>query len=106
MEVRVTARNGEISQDIQQKISRKVSRLPRFFDRTTGIQVVCDMSHSSEPKVEIVVSAEETNDFFASATGTNVIAATDLAVDKVEQQLRKHKNKLIEHSRGRDRDAD
>ena len=81
---------------------QKVTKLPRFFDRTTGIQVVADLQHKSKPKVEVIVSAEETSDFFASDTGANVIAALDRVVNKIEQQLRKHKDKLTEH-RGRDR---
>ena len=78
----------------------KVAKLPRFFDRTTGIQVLADLEHSGKPKVEIIVSAEETNDFFASDVGSNVIVALDSAIAKIEQQLKKHKEKLISH-RGR-----
>ncbi len=81
---------------------QKVSKLPRFFVRTTGIQVIADLRHAESPKVEVIVSAEETADFFASDTGTNVIAALDRVVNKIEQQMRKHKDKLTEH-RGRDR---
>lgn len=79
----------------------KVAKLPRFFDRTTGIQVLADLEHTDNPKVEIIVSAEETNDFFASDTGTNVIVALDSTIAKIEQQLKKHKEKLIGH-RSRD----
>lgn len=102
MEVKVVAKNGELSPSIQETIKQKVTKLPRFFDRMTGVQVVADLQHATSPKVEVIVSAEETNDFFASDTGSNVIAALDRVVNKIEQQLRKHKNKLTEH-RGRDR---
>ena len=73
----------------------KVAKLPRFFDRTTGIQILVDLEHTDTPKVEIIVSAEETNDFFASDTGSNVIVALDSTISKIEQQLKKHKEKLI-----------
>ncbi|MEO8271240.1 MAG: HPF/RaiA family ribosome-associated protein, partial [Aureliella sp.] len=43
------------------------------------------------------VSAEHSNDFVASAKATTVIAALDGAIQKVEQQLRKHKEKLTGH---------
>ena len=102
VEIKVVAKNGELSPAIQETMKQKVSKLPRFFDRTTGIQIVADLQHSTSPKVEIIVSAEETNDFFASDTGNNVIAALDRVVNKIEQQLRKHKDKLTEH-RGRER---
>lgn len=102
MEIKVVAKNGELSPAIQETMKQKVNKLPRFFDRTTGIQVLADLQHTTSPKVEVIVSAEQTNDFFASDTGNNVIAALDSVIGKIEQQLKKHKAKLTEH-RGRDR---
>ena len=102
VEIKVVAKNGDLSPSIQETIRQKVSKLPRFFVRTTGIQVVADMRHVDSPKVEVIVSAEETKDFYASDTGNNVIAALDRVVNKIERQMRKHKGKLTEH-RGRDR---
>lgn len=97
MEIKVNAKHGELSEDVIQTMKDKVSNLPRFFNRTTGIQVIADLSNAVSPKVEIIVSAEETKDFFASQTGSNVIAALDLTISKIEQQMRKHKDKLTEH---------
>jgi putative sigma-54 modulation protein len=95
VEVKVTARHGELSDDIQETMKSKAGKLPRFFDRTTGIQIVADLEHIDNPKVELIVSAEETSDFFSSDTGNNVIVALDSAISKMEQQLKKHKEKLI-----------
>ena len=91
----VTARHGELSENIQETMKSKAAKLPRFFDRMTRIQLVADLKHTDNPKVEIIVSAEETNDFFASDTGNNVIVALDSAISKIEQQLKKHKEKLM-----------
>lgn len=101
MEIKVNAKNGELSEITYETIRSKVANLPRFFNRTTGIQVLADLQNTETPKVEIIVSAEETKDFFASDTGSNVISALDQTISKIEQQLRKHKEKLTEH-RGRD----
>lgn len=95
VEIKVTARHGQLSDAIQETMKAKVAKLPKFFDRTTGIQVLADLEHSDNPKVEIIVSAEETNDFFASDTGSNVMVALDSTISKIEQQLKKHKEKLI-----------
>lgn len=96
MEVKIIAKHGELADSIQETMKEKVSKLPRFFERTTGIEVVADMSHS-EPELEIIVSAEGTTDFFAKDKGTNVIVALDKTIAKIEQQLKKHKEKLTEH---------
>lgn len=97
VEIKVTAKNGQLSDAIQETINAKVAKLPRFFDRTTAIHVVADLKHTDRPKVEIIVSAEEANDFFASDTGSNVMVALDSTISKIEQQLKKHKEKLVSH---------
>ena len=96
MEIKINAKHGELSADVKNTMSEKVQKLPRFFERTTAIQVVADLSHD-EPELEIIVSAEGTKDFFASDTGTNVVVAFDKTIAKIEQQLRKHKEKQTEH---------
>lgn len=101
MEIKVTAKNGRLTDATQDTIRTKVAKLPKFFVRTTAIQVIADLKHSDSPKVEIIVSAEETNDFFASDSGSNVIVALDSTIAKIEQQLKKHKEKLVSH-RNRD----
>ena len=102
MEIKVTAKHGELSDDIQQTMKAKAAKLPKFFDRTTAIQVLADLKHVDNPKVEIIVSAEEVNDFFASDTGANVMVALDSTISKIEQQLKKHKEKLKTGNRNRD----
>ncbi len=105
MEITFTARNGSVSDSAQDTIKGKVAKLPRLFDRLTGIQVVADLTHTESPEVEIIASAEHANDFVAKDNGTNVVAALDSAIAKIEQQLRKHKDKLTHH-RGHDTKAD
>lgn len=102
MEIKLTAKHGQLSDLTQETIRTKVAKLPKFFDRTTAIQVLADLKHTDKPKVEIIVSAEEANDFFASDTGSNVIVALDSTIAKIEQQLKRHKEKLVSHRGGRD----
>ena len=66
-------------------------------DRVNAVEVTVDFQHRDKPHVEINVSAEHTQDFVASATAPTVVAALDGAIQKVEQQLRKHKEKLTGH---------
>ena len=104
MEIKINAKNGDLTDAIQDTIRSKVSKLPRLFDRTTGIQVLADLANHDSPKVEIIVSAEETKDFFASDTGNNVIVALDGTISKIESQMRKHKEKLTDHHRREHKD--
>lgn len=97
MQVNVSARHGSLSSYDQDVIREKSEKVRRLFDRVNSIHVVVDFQHQAEPHVEINVSAEHTKDFVASASATTVIAALDGAIQKVEQQLRKHKEKLTDH---------
>ena len=97
MEISISAKHGQLTDEVQQTIKQKVEKLPRFFERTTGIDVIVDLVRIENPKVEVKVSAEETDDFFAADSANNVFAALDSVVHKLERQLRKHKEKLTNH---------
>ncbi len=97
MQVKVSARHGHLNQPDQQIIVEKAEKLRRFFDRINAIEVTVDLEHIDKPSVEINVSAEHTNDFVASSSAPTVGAALDLTLQKVEQQLRKHKEKVTGH---------
>lgn len=102
VEIKVVAKNGQIPPSVSETIQQKVAKLPRFFERTTSIQVIADLQHAEQPRVEIKISAEERNDFFAADTGNNVLSALESVIEKIERQMRKHKEKLTDHHRARD----
>jgi putative sigma-54 modulation protein len=82
-------------------ITEKVEKLKRLFDRVTSIEVTADLEHRESPSVELRVSVERTDDFVAADTASSVVAALDTTIHKLEQQLRKHKDKRRGHrSRG------
>jgi putative sigma-54 modulation protein len=96
VQTKISARHGHLSADAQDKIREKVEKLRRLYDRVTSIEVTVDLEHREGPSVELRVSVERTDDFVATVASTGVMAALDGAVDKVEQQLRKHKSKKRE----------
>ena len=97
MQVNISARHGHLSADTQAKITEKVDKLRRLFDRVSAISVTADLEHRESPSVELRVSAEHSEDFVASGSSATVMAALDEVVHKVEQQLRKHKERRREH---------
>jgi len=101
VQVKISARHGHLSPDTRSKIGDKVEKLRRLFDRVTSIQVTADLEHRESPSVELRVSVERTDDFVATETASSVLAALDGTIHKLEQQLRKHKDKRRGHrSRG------
>ncbi len=97
MEVSISARNGELPESSQNRIEDKVRKLPRYFDRVTAVQVIANFQSHQEPEIEIVVSVEGTSDIVASSKGSNIISACDAALQKIERQLKKHKEKITQH---------
>lgn len=101
MQVSISARHGHLSTATQDKIHEKVERLQKYHDRVSSIQVTADLGvredHHDAAAVEIRVKAERADDFVATETAENLFAALDGAIDKVESQLRKHREKVIGH---------
>ncbi|MFK7737031.1 MAG: ribosome-associated translation inhibitor RaiA [Pirellulaceae bacterium] len=97
MQVNVSARHGSLTAHDQQFIQEKAEKVRRILDTVNAIEVIVDFQHQEEPNVEINVSAEHAPDFVASASASNVVSALDAAIQKVEQQLRKHKDKTTAH---------
>ena len=100
VQVNVSARHGHLKADDQEIITTKVEKLRRFFDRINAIEVTVDLERLDRPSVEINVSAEHAPDFVAATESNSVVSALDLTLDKVEQQIRKHKERVTEHKGG------
>ena len=94
MQINIATRHGHLSQASQEKIADKVQKLSRLFERLTAANVIVNVEHPEKPEVEIRVSAELHDDFVAADSASALMAAVDGTVHKLEQQLRKHKDKL------------
>ncbi len=97
MQINVSARHGHLSPASQSKISAKVSRLLRYFNRVTALNVTVDLGHEGLPAVEIVASGEQMQELVSHEVSAHLWRSVDGAVQKLEQQLRKHKEKVRDH---------
>ncbi|MFK8113959.1 MAG: ribosome-associated translation inhibitor RaiA [Rubripirellula sp.] len=97
MQVNVSARHGSLQPGDQELIVEKTEKLRRLYDRINAIEVTVDLKHLDKPSVEIKVSAEHADDSVATAESSSVISALDVAIPKVEQQLRRLKEKKTGH---------
>lgn len=97
MQINIVARHGHLSPATQDRIREKVEPVRKFFDRVTAMNVLVDLEHRDAPIVELLVTAEHTEDFVARQQADTVMAGVDGVIDKMEQQLRKHKERLKEH---------
>ncbi|MGQ9575517.1 MAG: ribosome hibernation-promoting factor, HPF/YfiA family [Thermoguttaceae bacterium] len=99
MQVRIAARHGTLSQATQARIATKLEKLRRVFGRLVGIEVTVHLERRDKPTVDVRVSAEHKHDFVASYCSDDLFGAVDQVVHKLEQQLRRYKQKIQEHHR-------
>jgi putative sigma-54 modulation protein len=100
VQISISGRHGHLSEETQAKIKEKLDKLTRFFDRLSVIEVTVDLEHREAPDVDLRVSAGHKHDFVAVCRSTELLAAMDDVVEKMEQQLRKHKQKVQDRHRG------
>jgi len=100
VQINISVRHGHLSEASQEKLKAKAEKVGRFFERLMSIEVVVDLNDEQSPQVAINVSAEHKHDFVAHANADSLLAAFDNAAGKIEQQLRKYKERVQERHRG------
>ena len=93
MQINISARHGHLSAETQEKIREKLEKLRRLYDRISAIDATVDLENQEARQVELRVSVERNDNFVSSENAAGVMAALDGAIHKIEQQLRKHKDK-------------
>lgn len=99
MQMNISVRHGHVSDATQAVVKEKLEKLTRLYDRISAIEITVDLEHRDQPSVDLKVSAKK-HDFVAVSQSENLLAAVDIVVEKMEQQLRKHKEKVQDHHRG------
>ena len=97
MNIKVTGKNIEITDAIRKYVEDKSDRLEKFENENTALNVVCSVERE-EQIVELQLShngefikiEERNNDLYASI---------DLALDRLERQMRKDKEKKADKNK-------
>jgi putative sigma-54 modulation protein len=97
--IQISIRHGHLAADSQEKIKAKLEKLARFHDRVSAIDATVDIADELKPAVEITVAADGAPPFVAHADGTSLMGSVETAVHRLEEQLRRHKEKTIDSHR-------
>lgn len=95
MEIQITSRHEKASQSLQDTLTAELEGLQRFYDRITSCHVVLDKERGKEI-IEIVVHMAG-HTVAGNAKAENLGKAIDLAITKVERQLKKINEKIKNH---------
>jgi putative sigma-54 modulation protein len=96
VQVKLSARHGQLADDARTALAEKAEKLLHFFDRLTFIEVTVDLA-KPEKQVEIVATAEHKHEFVARGESTDLTAAFNQALDKVKQQIKHYKERVQDH---------
>lgn len=97
MQINVSTRHGSLSEASQAKISEKVEKLGKFIERLTKIDVIVDLEKPDAPAIDLLAVTEHKKEFKASYTSEELFGCVDQVVDKVQQQMKKFKEKMTDH---------
>lgn len=89
----ISGKHIDITEAIKSYAQEKTSRLPRYYNGINQVEVIVDGSEGGKTSVEIIARGEHSRVFVGTESGENVYKCLDLAVRKLEKQLRKKKTK-------------
>ena len=89
----ITGKHVEITDAIRSHAEEKTAKLPKYYNSVNQVEVIIDSGDGSDAIVEVIARAEHSNVFIAKESGQDTYACIDLAVHKLERQLRRKKKK-------------
>ena len=95
MHLNVSGHHLEITPAIRGYVSAKLERVKRHFDHVIDVQVLMSvdkLQHKAEATVHV-----SGNNIHAEAIDTDMYAAIDALVDKLDRSVLKHKEKQRDH---------
>ncbi len=98
MDTKINAVKFRADQKLIDFIEGKVEKLSQYFDRIISSEVTLKVDADEKPdnkitEIKIVISGDN---LFAKKQADSFEEATDLAVEALRRQLKKHKEKLRE----------
>lgn len=100
MKVKVKTNHVDITKALSDYAEKKMQKLERFFDLIQVINVTLDIKSNSNEADRQCVSAivrTDTAVIVGKQKSADMYASIDLVMDKLEVQLKKHKEKLKKH---------
>jgi ribosome hibernation promoting factor len=98
MQINVTGRHVDITDSLKSYVENKFQRLERHFEHINNTHVILSVEKERQ-KAEATVHVNRGN-LFADNEQEDMYAAIDGLIDKLDRQLKKHKEKLTNHHRG------
>ncbi|MDH3980456.1 MAG: ribosome-associated translation inhibitor RaiA [Gammaproteobacteria bacterium] len=97
MQISLTGNHVDLTDPLREYVNSKMERLERHFDIVQDIHVVLSVEklrHKAEATLHITGG-----NLFADSVQADMYAAIDSLTDKLDRQVKKHKEKMTDHHR-------
>lgn len=94
-DVSVTGRNVQVTDSIKDYVIEKISKIDRFSERIIEVSVILDIQ-KLDHRVDIIMKVDHIK-IKSHANSTDMYASIDMAVNKLNTQLRRYKQRIQEH---------
>ena len=95
----ITGKHIEITEAVRRYAEEKTSKLPKYYNSINQIEVIIDGNQGGGTSVEIIARAEHSKVFVGTQTGNDAYRCIDMAVHKLERQLRRTKGRERDNKR-------
>lgn len=97
MQLNLTGHHVDITTSMRDYVTEKLQRLERHFDHVTNVHVILSVEKMRQ-KAEATIQITG-NTLFANCESEDMYAAIDSMIDKLDRQVKKHKEKVTDHHR-------
>ncbi|MCD8019176.1 MAG: ribosome-associated translation inhibitor RaiA [Clostridiales bacterium] len=94
----IYGKNLEVSDSLKQAVNDKFSKLDKFFNPDTEVQITLSVQRENQT-VEATIPMKR-NILRAEQTSTDMYASIEMVVDVLERMIRKYKTKISSHGKG------
>jgi putative sigma-54 modulation protein len=95
MQINLTGHHVEITESLRYYVNTKFEKLERHFDHINNVHVILNIEKLKQ-KAEATLHLQG-GEVFANSQHTDMYAAIDSLIDKLDRQVIKHKEKLKRH---------
>ena len=95
MQLDVTGHHVELTDSLREYVTSKLEKIERHFDKVTDVHCILTVEKLRQ-KAEATISVNGAK-IYADATDEDMYAAIDSLANKLNRQVRKHKEKHADH---------
>jgi putative sigma-54 modulation protein len=89
----ITGKHIDITEALRRHAEEKTSKLPRYYNGINQVEVIIDGEAGGNAGVEIIARGEHSKVFVVTEKGEDAYRCIDVAVHKLERQLRRKKGR-------------